>query len=583
MIPPMPHARQALLRVYCLIVGLVLWGHGAVAQTPPPVILLDGQMTSVAMAGRAMYWVDPTGALSLDEVERRQTTLPFAVRSVGHRESLGEKGVLWLKFSALVQDRSTHWELELSRAGTDHISLYHRQTDGQWKAQHAGLSLPVSAWAYPDRYPVFSLDNQATTPVTYWVRVAHPRVPFSGEFSIFSHDELRARRIQQQLLLGAYFGMALLLTLVAVTNALVFRDSSFAAYAGYASLLALWLSSSVGVAGQFLWPESPRWNTVSEFVLMPLVATAGLLFVRHVVQPRRIGRSLDRLSLVLAGTFLAFMVWDVLAPTQTSLYALTVAGALTLVTIHAMMWAAWRTNDRWLRWIVLGIMPVLLAGTLPVLRNFGLISSSLFTQYATVIAAAIECPMLIYGLLQRSSIQHESQARAKALELTEPLTGLINRHNFMLRMHDCLVRSQRYRHQCAVLLITLDNHDAFRSEHGREVADRALVLTGSLLRSVARDVDCAARVGDSEVALLMEGPVRAPHAVDAATAIVAAGLRPSEQLPTGSSLRFKIVIALLPDDGHALQLDSQAHMAWMRDALADLQQEPRKNILNLNF
>jgi diguanylate cyclase (GGDEF)-like protein len=247
-----------------------------------------------------------------------------------------------------------------------------------------------------------------------------------------------------------------------------------------------------------------------------------------------------------------------------------------------MLWAAWRTGDRWVRWIALGILPVLLAGSLPVLRNFGLISSGFLTQYATVIAAAIEAPLLIYGLLQRSSLQHEAQARARALVVTEPLTGLTNRHNFMLRLHDSLVRAQRYRHQNAVLLIALDNHGWFNTEHGREVADRALVLTGSLLRSVARDVDTAARVDDNQFALLMEGPVRTAHAVAAATAIVAGGLRPSDQLPIGSSLRFKVVLALLPDDGHELQLDTQAHMAWLRDALRDLQRDKRKSIETLN-
>src|SRR5690606_347592 len=178
-------------------------------------------------------------------------------------------------------------------------------------------------------------------------------------------------------------------------------------------------------------------------------------------------------------------------------------------------------------------------------RNFHLLPAGFISQYGMVVAAALEAPILLYGLMQRSSLQHEAQARARALELTEPLTGLTNRHNCILRLHDNLVRAQRYRHQSALLVINLDNHDWFQSTHGREVADRALVLTGSLLRSIARDVDTAARIDDQTFALVMDGPVQGPQPVAAATAILAGGLRPSTQLPVGATLRYKIVVALL--------------------------------------
>ena len=573
--------------------GLWLWvmalGAHAHATVPAPntpslqPITLDGLLRSVPLAQHSVFWIDPGGTMTVQDIEDRQASLPLAVRHAGHRVRLGERAALWVRFDAWVRDNRSHWELELTRSGTDRISLYHRLADGHWHEQHAGDHLPVSEWANADRYPVFGLDMRSDAPVTYWVRIEHARVPFSGELVIHSHDHLRELRMQQQFLLGAYFGMTLLLTMVALANALVFRDSSFGAYAIYISLLGLSLAASLGVGGQFVWPHSASWNSVAEFILLPLAAVAALLFVRHVVQPRRIGRSLDRLSLTLAGVFLLVTAWDVIAPSPHSFNALTVTGSLTLVVVYAMLWAAWRTGDRWVRWIALGILPVLLAGSLPVLRNFGLISSGFLTQYATVIAAAIEAPLLIYGLLQRSSLQHEAQARARALVITEPLTGLTNRHNFMLRLHDSLVRAQRYQHKNALLLIALDNHDGFNAEHGREVADRALVLTGSLLRSVARDIDTAARVDDNLFALLMEGPVRAAQAVAAATAIVAGGLRPSDQLPVGSSMRFKVVIALLPDEGHELQLDTQTHMGWLRDALDDLRRDKRKGIATLNF
>jgi two-component system, sensor histidine kinase LadS len=554
-----------------------------VAAAEPSPVVLDGTQPSIALAQRSMYWVDTSGALTVQEVQARQHELPFAVRSAEHRLRLPDGAALWVRFEAQAQDDHARWELELARSGTDRISVYHQLASGEWKAQHAGDRLAVSQWAFPDRYPVFSLDPRTDAVVTYWVRIEHARVPFSGTLQIHNHNTLRELRIHQQFLLGAYFGMTLLLTATAVANALVFRDTSFAAYAVYITVLGLAMASTLGVAGQFLWPDSARWNGLAEFVLMPLTAVCGLLFVRQVVQPRRIGRWLDRSALVLPAVLVGLVLWDTAYPSHGSLQAVTAAAAATLVLVYTMLWAAWRTGDRWVRWIALGMLPVLLAGSLPVMRNFGLISSGFLSQYGMVIAAALEAPLLIYGLLQRSSLQHEAQTRARALALTEPLTGLTNRHNFMLRLHDSLVRAQRYGHQSALLLIGLDNHGWFAEQHGREVADRALVITGSLLRSVARDVDTASRVDDSTLALLMEGPVREAQALAAATSIVAGGLRPSVQLPVGTTLKFKLVVALLPDPSPELQQDAQAHLDWLRQALVALRKDPRKAILKLNF
>lgn len=546
-------------------------------------LIIDGSAAVLSLIGSSVFWVDPGGQLSVQEVEARQDQLPWRLRQPGERVSLGDSGALWVRFDAWVQHDDSHWELELARSGTDHVVLHYRDRHGQWHQQEAGDRLAVSQWHSPDRYPVFTLDTRTQGPVRYWVRISHARVPFSGELWIHSHQNLREERIRQQFLIGAYFGMALLLSMVALANGLVFRDSSFVAYAVYTGLLALTMAASLGVGGQFLWPDSVFWNSRAEFVLMPLLAMAGVLFVRHVVKASRVDRRLDRMARVLALAWILLLAWDQLMPSTLSMQALTANGAVTMALTYALLWSAWQSGDRWVRWIALGVLPMLLAGTLPVLRNFNLLSSGFLSQYGMILAATIEAPLLIYGLVQRSSIQHEAQARARALTQTEPLTGLTNRHNCILRLHDSLLRAQRYRHQSALLVINLDNHGWFEDEHGREVADRALVLTGSLLRSVARDVDTAARIDDRTFALILEGPARPAQAISAATAILAGGLRPNDQLPVGATLRFKIGVALLPDPSIDLPMDAQQHLAWVHDAVDDLHWDKQRNIATLNF
>lgn len=573
--------------IFFSLAWLLPIAHAAAADpapfAPPAPIELRGQNLTVELAGRSLYWVDRGGQLGIDEVEVMQHALPWALRDEGVITALGNKDALWIQFDAWVRDTESHWELELSRTGTDLAVLYYRDPEGQWRRQQAGDRLPVTQWHARDRFPVFTLDAHTGQPVRYWLRIEHARVPYAAELYIHAHGQLREQRILEQFLLGGYFGLALLLVVTALLNGTVFRDTSFLSYAIYTGLMAFTMAVSLGIAGQLLWPDHAGWGGQAEFVLLPLSAVAGVMFIRQVFQVRRIHRRLDRLIVAIAIIWMLTVVWDQFWPSVRSLQTISAMGGVTLFLTTMMLAVAWRTGEPWAYWIVAGFVPILLAGMTPVLRNFHLLSAGFLSQYAMVTAAALEAPILLYGLIQRSSLQHEAQARARALELTEPLTGLTNRHNCILRLHDNLVRAQRYRHQSALLVINLDNHDWFQSTHGREVADRALVLTGSLLRSVARDVDTAARIDDQTFALVMEGPVRGPQAVAAATAILAGGLRPSTQLPVGATLRYKIVIALLPDPSIDLPMDAQQHLAWLHDEANALHWDKQRNISTVNF
>ncbi|QIM52752.1 sensor domain-containing diguanylate cyclase [Hydrogenophaga crocea] len=553
------------------------------AGEPSRPIVLDDRHGTVDLAGRSEQLLDPNGSLGIEEIEAHRHTGVWTLRAAGDRTRLANDAALWIRFEVMQRSTDAAWELELARSGTDFIELYHRDAQGRWRVQRAGDRLPVRDWAHPDRYPVFGLDARPGEAVRYWVRIEHARVPFSGELRLHDHNTLREMRIHQQFGLGVYFGMALLLTLVALVHVAVYRDMAFALYAVYTTLLGLGMAASLGVGGQFLWPGQARWNQVAEFVLLPLMGVAGLLFVRQVAQPRRLGRLLDRLCLGLALLWLATVAWDLIAPSRLSLQAVTALGTAAMATIAAMLWRAWRSGDGWLRWFVLGMLPVLIAGALPVMRNFNLISSGFLSQYGMVIAATLEAPVLVYALLQRSRMQHESQMRARALERTEPLTGLMVRSHMMLCLHDSLVRAQRYHHSSALLLVRLDNHAELLERHGRETADRALVITASLLRSQARDVDTAARVDDQDFALLMEGPVKDTQAAGVATSLVAAGLRSPDRLPPGTTLRLRVVVALLPDARGEHGQDAEAHLRWMHEGLRLLGQDPRKAILRLNF
>jgi len=88
---PSPIAGTTALRAWMamLLAGLLLWfttgrTHALPLQDgyPGPVII-DGSVQSFPLAGRSIYWIDPTGQLEPDEIEARQDLLPWSERTNG--------------------------------------------------------------------------------------------------------------------------------------------------------------------------------------------------------------------------------------------------------------------------------------------------------------------------------------------------------------------------------------------------------------------------------------------------------------------------------------------------------------------
>jgi two-component system, sensor histidine kinase LadS len=269
-------------------------------------------------------------------------------------------------------------------------------------------------------------------------------------------------------------------------------------------------------------------------------------------------------ALQTRGTFAAMML-------------LTLSAVGVVAVLIGLVWI--RGNDPYIRLIALGFLPVLLLALFPLARSLNLIPASMFTRYGLSIGAVMEMPILFYALSLRGNRRRESQVRASALSSNDVLTGLAHSRTLVQRMDSALGRARNLRHACALMAVKVSNLDAIASEHGRDTADAALVVAASLLRNAITDIDLAARVGEQDFALLLEGPTTTENAMSRAQQVVAAGLRSSDALPAGTTLKFFVAVALLPDK----DFDAGASLKWLLDAVHAMSPGARKLIRALNF
>lgn len=538
--------------------------------------------TDLTLGGR--YWLDPGGAADIEAVSR---LAPSALSPLDtHRAFDLSEQALWIQPPLPGREPQQRWYLALSAAAfVDSATLYQRLPDGRWTQQIAGDAWAVQQWTHPDQTPVFLLEPNAQASDT-WLRLTNRPSPTSPRLQLLSERELQAQRYWTLLLVGAYLGLGTLVLFLGLVHGRLYRDRAFLAYCSYVGAMLAFQLAFTGVGGLFFWDESPRWNDAAPALFMMGLTALGIWFVRESCALARYSRTVDRLVLgwIAVGLVLLPGLYFALY-TPTAFRILNLYGlASVLLSMGLCLWA-WRQRMPYALWLFFGFLPLHLSYPFPALRSVGLLPDSGWTQYALMIGSAIEIPLLLFILHRRARDLHESAVRLRALDSTDPLTGLALLPVLHLRLRDALRRARRQHHRLGVAVVELSNHADIVAEFGREAGDKAIVVAASRLSEVVREVDTVSRLAHTRFAVLVEGPQAATDIRLLAQHMVARGLEKAPLIGPQVSLRLRIATAMPPDGvmdvADGALVDEQRLLARLGRALDHFQGDPRKVVLHL--
>lgn len=106
-------------------------------------------------------------------------------------------------------------------------------------------------------------------------------------------------------------------------------------------------------------------------------------------------------------------------------------------------------------------------------------------------------------LVVTSAAVHSLVSEIRRLARTDPLTGLANRRAFDDRLHTEVIRAQRANVPLCVAIIDLDDFKRVNDEHGHQAGDQLLIGIAQAWLPELRAIDCLARYGGDEFALLL--------------------------------------------------------------------------------
>jgi two-component system, sensor histidine kinase LadS len=528
-------------------------------------------------------WVDETGTVAVEQLGQMPADSFKPIEK--HRSfSLQKQSALWVRLDLPAMDMSKRWYLQLS-SGTfiDSASLFQRSTSGTWIEQIAGDHVPVAKWTRPSQTPVFQLDLQNAA--TVWIRLKNYPAPIAPRLQLVDEDTLAQQQSWTYLLLGGYFGFGLLVLFLGLIHARLYADRAFVAYSVYVAFMLSFQVAFTGIGGLFFWPEWAKWNNASPGIFMLLLSATGTWFVREACVLARHIKFIDKAVMAKVAFGVIFAAVYTLIPNHTTFVVLNLYGLLTVVLGMILCLWTWRRGERYGGWLFLGFVPIWIGYTFPALRSAGLIADNWLSQYAVLIGSAIEIPLLLYVLHIRAKEFSENRARMRAIDHTDPLTGLAISPVLTLRLRDAMRRSHSKEKAPVLMLVELANHADIIETDGRPMGDRALVVAASRLLSSASELDTVCRIDDARFAILSENAMDFYDTRMLAQRIIAQGLTEPADARSEKPLRFRVVTSVLPHNLKGLNarhdIDLQEILVPLVQAMDKLAKEPKKTIVHL--
>jgi signal transduction histidine kinase len=181
-----------------------------------------------------------------------------------------------------------------------------------------------------------------------------------------SFDERYAR--EDALNIACYAAVGVL-ALLSVLQALTFGQSSQLNFALYLGAALLYIAHMDGITFQYLWPDSPVWNSYASVPLRLAMSATALWFTRSFVQPKKLSPALDRVMLGLIGVAALLSAgWFFVTESQLKTLAYLVASLSAGICCGAALLAQVRGQSA-MRFFTLGWIGVFVGLSLTTIAN----------------------------------------------------------------------------------------------------------------------------------------------------------------------------------------------------------------------
>ncbi|BBB27079.1 sensor domain-containing diguanylate cyclase [Amphritea japonica] len=524
---------RALLSIYGLLLLLLIMSSPI---TNANTIIADRFTDKLSITSSLELAADANRSILITDIDTPDSIVSFApIAKTG--SNLGFTSTpYWIRFTLHQNEKTPPLLLEFANPRIDNIELYLPQSDGSYHMSEAGESKPFVEREYQFRNFMFELPNHPGESRTYYLRM-DSEGSIQVSLYLWSYDAFIQYLDNSNLLLGAYYGIMILLMMVAAAFYLKLRDPLFLTYSLYLLTYIIFQLSLNGLSYQYLWPELSEYSGRLTAASVGFVGIGGYLFAggflriwqRHSVQLITIVAfliSLDSLGIVMS------LFGDYALGVKLS----TLAGlSLPPVILFAAI-SSWRSGYRPARYFLMAWIIFLFGIFIAGLLYFGLVPQTFLTLYSIQIGSIIEVILLGYALIDRAILRQaqkvkigelkgesleqknleleqlvqartheleENNIRLKKLSLQDSMTGLLTHNATIDLLEQQLHIAVRYIQPLSVIMLDIDDFKKVNDRFGHLAGDGVIINIAKILKACMREADYCGRYGGEEFILIL--------------------------------------------------------------------------------
>ncbi|MFN4082092.1 MAG: 7TM diverse intracellular signaling domain-containing protein [Bacteroidia bacterium] len=338
----------------------------------------------------------------------------------------------WFLLKIVNQSSHNEFRLAVNNPIIDEIDYYLFTSDTILE-RHAGEYLPFKKHKYNNPVYAFKiLLNQGDTG-TILLRISGIEdyflpVTISGEKQILETQS------QNNLLLGIYAGLMLVMFFYNLFIFFTVRDRSYLLYVFYILVVFITQLCSYGIPFQYLWPEN-IWLQIRSLIIFPVLSGIfGLLFMREFLQIKQNLKSLNYAVFFLVAVYV--LVYIVMFTGNLHFSYKLLQGTSVAVSLFMFFTALMLSlkGSRQATFFIISWSFFLAGIILFVLKDVGALPFNFITQFSMPIGSAVEVVLLSFALGDKINVltKEKEQSQAEALKASLENQRLIEEQNVML-------------------------------------------------------------------------------------------------------------------------------------------------------
>ncbi|WP_414467810.1 7TM diverse intracellular signaling domain-containing protein [Leptospira mtsangambouensis] len=359
----------------------------------------DQDKNRTNITNRFEFFRDPTGQLSLEEVEKQTSWQTIQEDSLSFHFT---KDIIWLRASLKDPAFLPENIISLEWKALDNAILFLPDKTSYLSFQ-TGDSFPKSTWAVPEALdPSFQIPPGFRTKKNYlYLRLQSISLI---SFPIFSMDEnaFHNKIVLETAVIYLILGFCAVMFLISIFYLLAFRLYEFFYYAVYILTTTLWFNTQFGNSFHTFWPNATWWQSRSNLFFLALGIAASFQFVRMFLNTKQRTPWVDLglSSLALVGLISAFCI----PFTETNMFFSRLINLIYLISVPIILLTGLRIywmGDKKIKFFLFCWGSYLCSGYVSIFYYLGIIPYSLPVLYGSIFIFPIDLFFLLFNLLQK--------------------------------------------------------------------------------------------------------------------------------------------------------------------------------------